>query len=405
MKEHIQLKIAAKKAKELVLMMGCIQAIESRFPHCACCYCKNSSRETEQTTAQINEAQVDLSHFSTAKEILGIGGFGIVRRIVKVTCADGNVNYAMKSMAKATILSRPNGTSAVLTELKALIAVRDCEFICKIHYAFQDPSFLYLVLEFAAGADMRYNLRKAPNHRFSESLSRLFIRQVIFALQHCHHCSILHRDIKPENVLLFSNGRVKLSDFGVAKILPDVEYCRSTSGTHGYMAPEIYSPEHVHGTAFDWFCTGITLHEFLTGRRPFEAFRLQRFLTNSHPKDHLSLDHLAQMLPSVSPPCFVFMQQILHPHAAKRLGAHGKVQSILNHPWMIAEPPTLALRALEFIQQELPAFRELVSHETKAKGGVGSSRVNLSKEEATAILRQHQQAYVISSEIQTAFQE
>jgi serine/threonine protein kinase len=95
-------------------------------------------------------------------------------------------------------------------------------------------------------------------------------------------------------------GVVKLSDFGVAKILTDVEDCRSTSGTHGYMvsccrwfqlagpplftgwaaslqAPEVYMGAHQHGTASEWFSAGVTVHELLTGRRPFEASRLQAF--------------------------------------------------------------------------------------------------------------------------------
>jgi serine/threonine protein kinase len=92
------------------------------------------------------------------------------------------------------------------------------------------------------------------------------------------------------------DGYIKLSDFGVAKILPNIEDCRSTSGTHGYMvsavhlaiassslhstafqAPEVYVDDHIHGTAADWFAAGITLHEFLTGRRPYEVSRLQAF--------------------------------------------------------------------------------------------------------------------------------
>ena len=55
-------------------------------------------------------------------------------------------------------------------------------------------------------------------------------------LQQLHlHYEYNKIDVKPENILLHMNGRVKLSDFGVAKILPDIERCCSTSGTHGYM--------------------------------------------------------------------------------------------------------------------------------------------------------------------------
>jgi serine/threonine protein kinase len=138
-------------------------------------------------------------------------------------------------------------------------------------------------------------------------------------------------DIKPENVLLCADGRVKLSDFGVAKILPDIEQCKSTSGTHGYMvhtyihivvivfeirltftlkAPEIYNGDHVHGIAFDWFCAGITLHEFLTGRRPYEAIRLKKYYVNER-KDKLELDYLPRV--HCSSICLSFLKAILQP--------------------------------------------------------------------------------------------
>lgn len=141
----------------------------------------------------INDLEVDLSHFSQPKEILGIGGFGIVRRVEKITCSDHGKNYAMKSISKQTVLSRPSGTRAVMTELKTLILISNCEHICGLKYAFQDDSFLYMIFEYASGGDMRYNLRKAHQCRFNESVSKLIIRQVIAAIQHCHNSFILHR--------------------------------------------------------------------------------------------------------------------------------------------------------------------------------------------------------------------
>lgn len=173
--------------------MGCVTSNENSGvgSHMICI--KDTQTSNSLPTLPINEMEVDLSHFSTPKEILGIGGFGIVRRVVKSTCSDIGMSYALKSISKQTVLSRPSGTRAVMTELKALIMISDCEHICSLKYAFQDDSFLYMVIEYCSGGDMRYNLRKAPQYRFSETTSKIIIRQVISAVQHCHNSYILHR--------------------------------------------------------------------------------------------------------------------------------------------------------------------------------------------------------------------
>ena len=91
-----------------------------------------------------------------------------------------------------------------------------------------------------------------------------------------HDACILHRDIKPENLLLDKSGNLKLTDFGVAKFIPTGE-CRSTSGTHGYMSPEIYAPGHRHGVTSDYFAIGVTLHELVVGSRPFDGMALKAY--------------------------------------------------------------------------------------------------------------------------------
>jgi serine/threonine protein kinase len=91
-----------------------------------------------------------------------------------------------------------------------------------------------------------------------------------------HEAGIIHRDIKPENLLLDKSGNLKVTDFGVAKFIPSGE-CRSTSGTHGYMSPEIYAPGHRHGPPADFFALGVTLHELVVGSRPFDGMVLKAY--------------------------------------------------------------------------------------------------------------------------------
>jgi serine/threonine protein kinase len=117
----------------------------------------------------------------------------MVRTTVKLTGSDKNMVYALKSLSKHAILQRSTGIAAVMNELKSLALLVDSKFICRVHYAFQDCAFLFMILDLAPGGDMRYNMRAQANSRFPEEAAQFYIAQVILAVEHCHEASILHR--------------------------------------------------------------------------------------------------------------------------------------------------------------------------------------------------------------------
>lgn len=105
-----------------------------------------------------------------------------------------------------------------------------------MEYAFQDRDNLYLVMDLQMGGDLRYRLSR--HKRFSEEKTRFFIACIIEALEYIHNKSIIHRDIKPENLVFDSNGYLKITDFGISRIW-NPDNAKETSGTPGYMAPEV----------------------------------------------------------------------------------------------------------------------------------------------------------------------
>ena len=95
---------------------------------------------------------------------------------------------------------------------------------------------LYLVMDLLLGGDLRYHI--ARRRKFNMEVTRFFIACLVHALDAVHTQLIIHRDIKPENLVFDNEGYLRLTDFGVARILsPD--NASETSGTPGYMAPEV----------------------------------------------------------------------------------------------------------------------------------------------------------------------
>ncbi|MCW5558882.1 MAG: serine/threonine protein kinase, partial [Verrucomicrobiae bacterium] len=139
----------------------------------------------------------------------------------------------------------------------------------------QAPGFGYLIMEFVDGVNLRQAMRSG---RFSPSEALAIVPRICEALQYAHDQGVLHRDIKPENILLDAQGRVKIADFGIAKLAgdrqADVTLTASGArlGTPHYMAPEqIEAPSAVDHRA-DIYSLGVVFYELLTGEPPLGRF-------------------------------------------------------------------------------------------------------------------------------------
>ncbi len=134
-----------------------------------------------------------------------------------------------------------------------------------------DDGVAYIVMEFVEGQDLRHLLdEEGP---LPPMTAARIAGRVATALDHAHRCGVVHRDIKPANVLMATDGRVKVTDFGIAKANrddPDLTGTGAILGTARYLAPEQVRGEPTDARA-DIYATGLLLYEMLTTRLPFRG--------------------------------------------------------------------------------------------------------------------------------------
>jgi predicted Ser/Thr protein kinase len=128
-----------------------------------------------------------------------------------------------------------------------------------------DPPFI--AMEFVEGENLHAVLRRRS--RLPAASAAAIIGQVLHALDYAHGLEVVHRDIKPANIILQPGERVKITDFGVARLGPTtLTQTGAVVGTPSYMSPEQLSGGTVDGRA-DLFATGAVLYELLTGAKAF----------------------------------------------------------------------------------------------------------------------------------------
>ena len=254
--------------------------------------------------------------------IIGRGGFG---KVWKVKLKKTNEYFALKEMSKTKIIDRRSEAS-IMSE-KTLLSKLNNPFIVNMYFAFQDYLNLYLVMDLLSGGDLRYQLGKKK--KFTEKETKFFISNIILALEYIHCKNIIHRDIKPENLVLELNGYLRITDFGVAKINEN-DNSHETSGTPGYMAPEVILVQN-HSFPSDFFALGVIGYEFMLGYRPYlgrSRKEIKELIIHKQARLNEGDIPFSWSLDAAD-----FINKLLQKKPNKRLGYNG-IKEIKSHIWM-----------------------------------------------------------------------
>jgi serine/threonine protein kinase len=209
-----------------------------------------------------------ISHYKILEK-LGEGGMGVVYK-ARDTKLDRVV--ALKFLPP-TLLSSESEVSRFEQEAKAISALNDPR-IATIHDILDVEGERFLVLEYLPGGTLKTKLKilMEAGHEFSADEVIDFGVQLAEGLAHAHRKGIIHRDIKTDNIMLTEDGKLKITDFGLAKLKGGVHITRSgsTVGTAAYMSPEQIRAGEIDNRS-DLFSAGVVLYELATGRLPFRG--------------------------------------------------------------------------------------------------------------------------------------
>src|SRR5439155_511180 len=204
-------------------------------------------------------------------ELIGQGGMGFV---FKARQSKIERLVALKILPQS--LAADRAFAERFTREGRVLARLNHPNIVTIHDFGQANGFYYLLMEFVDGVNLRQAMRMG---RFTPAQALAVVPKICDALQFAHNEGVLHRDIKPENILLDSKGRVKIADFGIAKLIGESQAeaqltgSGGTLGTPHYMAPEqVERPASVDHRA-DIYSLGVVFYEMLTGELPLGKFQ------------------------------------------------------------------------------------------------------------------------------------
>lgn len=200
----------------------------------------------------------------TINEQLGAGGMGVVYK-----AEDTGLRRSVAIKFLHPELMKEEDAKVRFLQEARVAASLDHQNICAVHSIEEEGDQTFIVMAYIEGQDLRTKLKQGPLPM--EETLNLF-SQIGAGLQAAHRKGVIHRDIKPENIMISTDGVVKITDFGLAKLQGGDGPTRSHTalGTLAYMAPEQWRGEPLDHRA-DIFSQGVVLYEMIAGRLPFQG--------------------------------------------------------------------------------------------------------------------------------------
>nr|XP_019792229.2 serine/threonine-protein kinase Nek3 isoform X6 [Tursiops truncatus] len=200
----------------------------------------------------------------TVLRVIGEGSFG---RALLVQQESSNQMFAMKEIRLPKFFSDTQNSR----KEAVLLAKMKHPNIVAFKESFEAEGHLYIVMEYCDGGDLMQKIKHQKGKLFPEDMILNWFTQMCLGVNHIHKKRVLHRDIKSKNIFLTQNGKVKLGDFGSARLLSSpMAFACTYVGTPYYVPPEIWENMPYNNKSDIW-SLGCILYELCTLKHPFQA--------------------------------------------------------------------------------------------------------------------------------------
>ena len=214
-------------------------------------------------------------------EVLGRGGMGVVFKALDTSLE----KIVALKMIDPFLARDENFVRRFKTEAKALAKLEN-QNIVGVYALRETESGFFMVMEYIESKPLSNYLQENGPFNIPDAIS--ITKQLLNAIGHAHKVGVIHRDIKPSNILLCDNGKIKVTDFGLAKVVeqkgPASTVTQARAGTLYYMSPEQVKGLKNVDSRSDIYSLGMTVYEMIAGRVPFDKtdsdFTIQKIIVD-----------------------------------------------------------------------------------------------------------------------------